>query len=114
MSRHWPLRIDDMLKAIEHIESILAREDSDSDLSGLAFERAFEILSEASRHLPSVVKARYGDTRWQDLADLGNIIRHAYDRVSIERLRETAHVDIPPLKSVLIRMKANEGSTPSS
>lgn len=112
MARHWLLRLDDMLKAIEHIETIESNSaKSEAILSRLALERAFEILSEASRYLPADIKAGHGDIRWQDLADLGNIIRHVYERVSIERLRETARRDVPALKRLLIEIKAGHGRT---
>ena len=44
-------------------------------------ERNLEILSEASRRLPEVLKATEPDVDWIALASLGNVLRHEYQRV---------------------------------
>ena len=44
----------------------------------LAVERCVEIISEASRHLPSEMKSKHPEVPWQNVADIGNVLRHAY------------------------------------
>jgi len=82
-------RLDDILTAIEEIESLLAglsKEEFALDrLRRLALERLFEILSEASRHIPKDMKGA-ADVPWRDVADLGNLLRHAYHRVDVDIL----------------------------
>lgn len=68
----------------------------------------------ASRFISTSLKQQYHDVRWQDLADLGNVLRHAYHRVSHERVLLTAKLGISPLKMVLLRIKQNENDHPSS
>ena len=97
-----------MLDAIETIETLRQADLATSATTRLALERAFEILSEASRYIPTALKERYPTVRWQDLADLGNILRHAYHRISYERLAATAQLDVPPLKVVLLLMQNAE------
>ena len=46
-----------------------------------AVERGIEVISEASRHLGRDLKAQHKDVRWQDIAGIGNILRHDYQRV---------------------------------
>ena len=58
---------------------------------------AREIISEASRHIPLDVKARYPEVPWPDVAAIGNILRHVYDRVDLRVLWETAVDEIPAL-----------------
>lgn len=43
-----------------------------------AVERYFEILCEASRHVPENVREANPDIPWRKVADLGNVLRHAY------------------------------------
>jgi uncharacterized protein with HEPN domain len=43
-------------------------------------ERLVEIISEASRHIPEVLKHRYPAVSWRSIADIGNILRHDYGR----------------------------------
>jgi uncharacterized protein with HEPN domain len=44
-----------------------------------ALERNLERISEASRHLPSALKAGHPEIPWQHIASIGNVLRHAYD-----------------------------------
>ncbi len=50
-----------------------------------AVVRALEIVSEASRRLPSALRERYPDIDWVAVAAAGNIYRHEYEGVD-ERL----------------------------
>lgn len=68
-----------------------------------AIERAFEILSEASRHLPLELKSRYPTLNWRGIADIGNVLRHAYDGVNRFQLWDIMAVDIPMLRSVVLK-----------
>lgn len=68
-----------------------------------AIERAFEILSEASRHLPTDLKSRYPTLNWRGIADIGNVLRHAYDGVNRFQLWDIMAVDIPVLRSVVLK-----------
>jgi uncharacterized protein with HEPN domain len=75
--RSYLPRLDDMIVAIEHIQS---------ELDGVplpAFEadwrkryvveRGVEIISEASRYLPDELKARHPDIPWPKVGGLGKI-----------------------------------------
>lgn len=77
-----------MQESILSIHDLLAarsREQIEHDkVARAALERFFEILSEASRHIPADWKALYPEKPWRDIAGLGNIIRHAYDHVDID------------------------------
>lgn len=45
-----------------------------------AVERALEIISEASRHLPDEYKASRPEIPWRQIAAIGNLLRHEYQR----------------------------------
>jgi uncharacterized protein with HEPN domain len=49
-----------------------------------AVERAIEIISEATRHLPERLKASEPNVPWREIASIGNVLRHAYHRVDDE------------------------------
>lgn len=84
-SRSINLRLHDMLESIRGIEKAIAGKTytnfSKSWIIRSAVERGIEIISEASRHIPNEVKAEHPDVRWQDIAGIGNILRHEYQRV---------------------------------
>jgi len=41
-----------------------------------AIERCVEIISEASRHIPIQLKSDYPDQPWEEIASIGNLLRH--------------------------------------
>jgi uncharacterized protein with HEPN domain len=56
----------------------------------LAIERCVEIISEASRHLPPHMKAKHPEVPWQNVADIGNVLRHAYRSIDPHIMWEVA------------------------
>lgn len=96
-------RLFHILEAIDDIQSILLHQSiaeiSNSRHTRLALERLFEIVCEASRHVPSDIKAREANIDWRHMTDLGNLLRHAYHRVDVSRLMKIAQTDLPPLKA---------------
>jgi uncharacterized protein with HEPN domain len=101
-------RLVHILTAINAIETALASKSSEDFANDLflrlAIERAFEIISEASRRIPDEVKAQQPEIDWQRLADLGNRLRHAYHRVDPNILWQIAERDLPPLKKFVERV----------
>jgi uncharacterized protein with HEPN domain len=69
-------------------------------------ERAIEIISEASRHIPDDLKATEPDVPWRDIAGIGNIIRHDYNGVSPVILFRVIERDLDPLDAALTRILA--------
>ncbi|MBV8699304.1 MAG: DUF86 domain-containing protein [Bradyrhizobium sp.] len=67
-------------------------------------ERAIQIISEAARTLPEDFRGRHSDAPWADIIAIGNLLRHEYHRVDDKVLWETATVDLPKLKPIILRM----------
>ena len=63
-------------------------------------ERGVEIISEASRHLPSGLKARHPEIPWRKVAGIGAILRHDYESVAAAVIWKLAHDDLDPLQRV--------------
>jgi uncharacterized protein with HEPN domain len=78
-------RLLDMLEAIEGIRAAVAGLDYAAYQRGWvvrrAVERGLEIISEASRHVPAEVKAAHPEVPWRQIAGIGNVLRHEYQRV---------------------------------
>ncbi len=51
-----------------------------------AVERYLERLSEASRHVPETLKQKHPNIDWRAIADIGNVLRHAYDTIADRRI----------------------------
>jgi uncharacterized protein with HEPN domain len=66
-----------------------------------AVTRCLEIISEASRRLPSAMKARHPSIQWRDMAASGNIYRHEYEDVAARSVWDTLTRHLPPLQAVV-------------
>jgi uncharacterized protein with HEPN domain len=102
------LRIHDMLESIRGIEKALAgktfRDFERSWLLRSAVERGIEVISEASRHLGRDLKVQHKDVRWKDIAGIGNILRHDYQRVDASIIWKAVKDDLPSLKEALLAL----------
>jgi uncharacterized protein with HEPN domain len=98
-----------MLESIEGIENAIAgktfRDHQRSWLLRSAVERGIEVISEASRHFGSDLKAQYNNTRWDDIAGIGNILRHEYQRVDPTIIWRAVKNDLPQLKAALLALR---------
>lgn len=90
MADRTVFRLQDIRDAIDQIDLLLARKtfaDVQSDrVLRAAFERFLEILSEASRPIPQMLKDDAPQIPWRRIGDIGNHLRHAYNRVDAEIL----------------------------
>jgi uncharacterized protein with HEPN domain len=75
-----------------------------------ATERFLEIISEASRRIPEDIKAQETEIPWQRVADLGNILRHAYHDTNPEIIWNIAQNDLASLQDFAERVMREEGS----
>ena len=71
------------------------------DKTFYAATRCLEIISEASRRLPSAFKARFPEIPWKEVAGAGSIYRHSYENVQERRIWATIHEALPPLRAVV-------------
>jgi uncharacterized protein with HEPN domain len=97
--------IADILDAIEGVEQSVAGktfEDFETEwLLRRGVERAIEIISEASRRLPSDLKSRRPEIPWRDVETIGNILRHEYHTVSNPIIWDVVKTDLPALKAAI-------------
>jgi uncharacterized protein with HEPN domain len=98
-------RLQDILDNIEIVGGAISSGDVASfttdPILRLAVERAIEIISEATRHIPEEIRARYPDVPWRNIAAIGNKLRHEYQRVDPDIIWDVAEVHLPALKSVI-------------
>jgi uncharacterized protein with HEPN domain len=71
-----------------------------------AVEREIEIISEASRRIPEELKAGEPTIPWQDIAGIGNILRHDYQIVSDPIVWNVLVAHLSPLEAAIRRMLA--------
>jgi uncharacterized protein with HEPN domain len=95
-------RLKDMKQSISDIRSLLAgkslKELRDHRPMKAAFERFLEILSEASRHVPDEWKVDFPQIPWRQISDLGNFLRHGYDKVNLDIIWSIYQDDLDALE----------------
>ena len=70
-----------------------------------AIERSLEIISEASRRIPDTEKAKHPNIPWQDIADIGNYLRHQYHDLNEKILWDvTQHRYLDDLRAAIDSM----------
>lgn len=112
-----PQRLFHILEAIQTLETAFEDADEISVIQNIQqrwiLERGFEIISEASRHIPEALKERF-DIDWRGVRDIGNVLRHGYRRASPEQLWGYFVHDLPPLKAAVEQLYAEtkESSDP--
>jgi uncharacterized protein with HEPN domain len=103
-------RLQDILEGIRRIETYRqGRDFGDYRREPMlrdSIERNLERISKASRHIPDEMKADHAEIPWQQIAGIGNVLRHAYRKVNDRTIWETVEVHLPRLKTVIHAMIA--------
>jgi uncharacterized protein with HEPN domain len=100
-------RMSDAIRAIERIAAgkALADYTAGPDMAA-AIERYIERLSEASGHVPDALKQQHPTVDWRGVADIGNVLRHAYDQIIDRRIWQIVTDDLAPLRRAVEAMLA--------
>jgi uncharacterized protein with HEPN domain len=110
MLRSVRLRLNDILRAIDGAAATISGVDFETFRSVYhmprTVERCIEIVSEATRHLPEEIKARYPDIPWRQIAGIGNVLRHDYDLVDDYVIWEVATVHFPRLRAAISAVRS--------
>lgn len=67
-------------------------------------QRGIEIISEASRHLPSALIATQPGIAWDQVRGIGSILRHEYHKISDRVIWAVVVEKLPPLKVAIGEM----------
>ena len=90
---------------MERIEKIAQSLDLDAFKASFerqwAIERGIEIISEATRHIPSELTAKHPEIPWHDIRGIGNRIRHNYQHVDPQIIWTIATKHVAELKPVI-------------
>jgi len=97
-------RLIDIVDTIERIRSVTHGVSLDAFVADWqkqwVVERGIEIISEASRRLSEDLKARHPEIQWKQIAGIGNVLRHEYERISAPILWKVVQHDLDPLEDV--------------
>jgi uncharacterized protein with HEPN domain len=104
-SKHPDTALRDILHHIDLAERFVDGIDRELFLDDArtiyAVTRCLEIISEASRRLPTELKERHPGIPWKQMAGAGNTYRHDYEDVAARYVWETVQRDLPPLRTTI-------------
>ena len=113
-SARTPLR--DILHHIDLAEAFAAGFDAakfrDDLRTVYAVTRCLELISEASRRLPSSLKERHPSIAWRRTAGTGNVYRHDYEDVAAAFVWDTVQISLPPLRAAVEQELRRLGEPP--
>jgi uncharacterized protein with HEPN domain len=72
-----------------------------NDIHFAAAERALEIISEASRHLPTAALAQHSLVPWPSVRAMGNRLRHEYWATDPDHIWSTITLDLELIDDLL-------------
>ena len=106
--RSQVIRLHDILENIDAVAEIVA----DADFAAYrrdvrlrrAVERCVEIISEASRHIPAQAKQKHPEQPWTEIAAIGNLLRHHYERIDDLIMWKIATRSLPALRPAILQM----------
>lgn len=106
-SRNPSLRIQDMIDAIEKIQSYTAAMTFEqfvvNELIVDAVLMNFTIIGEATANLLADLQSKYPEIPWRKIREMRNVLVHVYFKISRRIVWSTLTTDLPPL---LLQLRA--------
>ena len=107
-STSWKIRIRQMFEATTKILRYTTDMDEDkfyeSSMVIEAVERNFQVLGEASKHVPAEIQEKYPEVPWKLIRQMRNFVIHQYDDVEEHILWDTIQNNLPRLKTTLEKL----------
>ena len=108
MSNKLLIYLKDIKMAIISIEKFIEGLDYNKfkvdDKTSSAVIRKFEIIGEATKNIPEVIREKYPQIPWKDIAGMRDKLIHAYSEVDLKLIWTTIHQRLPKLKSTMEKL----------
>ncbi len=103
--RSQKLFIMDIKESVDAILNYVATSDYEHFIKDRktysAVIREFEIIGEATKHLPDEITLTHAEIEWRDLNDFRNLLIHEYFGIDFEIICNVIQQDLPALKRVI-------------
>lgn len=105
MKRDYRLFLRDIVLAMEAIEKFVEgmslNDLEEDDKTSSAVIRKFEIIGEATKHIPDWVRERFTEIPWKRMTGMRDRLIHAYFGIDFKLVWNAIGVEIPKLKPEL-------------
>jgi uncharacterized protein with HEPN domain len=103
--RDYQVYLEDIISAIDSIKAYtkdLSYESFASDKKTVdAVIRNFEIIGEATKHIPLAVRREYPKVPWRDMAGMGDKLIHGYFGVQLDVVWKTVKERLPVVRPLI-------------
>jgi len=103
MKRDIRLYVNDILDAIlaieRFVEGMSFEEFMRDDKTSSAVIRKFEIIGEATKHIPDEIRQKYFDIPWKEMAGFRDKLIHFYFGIKYELVWNTIKMELPELRN---------------
>ena len=97
--RKYEFYLEDIIVSIERIHEYIGDLEfiqfSQTNIVVDAVVRNFEIVGEASKHIPNEIKDKYPEIPWEKMYSLRNMVTQEYFGIDYEMIWEIAKIDLP-------------------
>ena len=105
MSEKFLIYLKDINNAIDSIKKFIQgmnfEQFKNDDKTSSAVIRKFEIIGEATKNLPDLIKEKYPQIPWKDIAGMRDKLIHAYSEVDLNLVWKTILKRLPELTSFI-------------
>ncbi|MCF8371205.1 MAG: DUF86 domain-containing protein [Bacteroidales bacterium] len=84
-----------ILRIVEYVGTKNSAEFKQSFMVVDAVVRNFEIIGEASKNLPDVIKDKYPNLPWRKMYGLRNLVSHEYFGIDYDMIWDISTINIP-------------------
>jgi uncharacterized protein with HEPN domain len=121
MKRDYKLFLKDIISTMDSIETFVEdmslEELIHDDKTSSAVIKKFEIVGEATKHIPELLRQRYPEIPWKSMAGMRDRLTHAYFRIDYKLVWDAIKLELPHLKpklqEILVQLeKENKNENP--
>jgi len=113
MKRDPKIFLEDIILAMESIEKFVGKmtleELMKDDKTSSAVIRKFEIIGEASKHVPDKIKSQYDEIPWKAMSGMRDRLIHAYFGIDYKLVWLAVKTEIPRIKPKLKKVLVKFG-----